>query len=371
MYKRGDSWYSDFWYKGERYVESHGPVSKTVAKEKDRKFRTDAASGAYKKKQQDPHFDKTLDDHLKHVKSVNTKSTWQRYRQSAVFLKEHYGSKRISAIEGNEILLRKFIKKRKDQIKERQLEQGRSKSELSFTSINRDLALLRSMINVLIKAGKARINPVSLVTMFEENEKERILTAYEETRIIAEIEKADIRYQHLKDIMTIALNTGMRENEILGMKKSWIDLKEGIIKVPRQAQKRKKRDKRVPVNSAIRPIIKRLLKADPEAEYLILNPKTGTRFTKIYNGWTGIIKKAGLDGKPGVDKLRFHDLRHTAATNLARAGKDMKFIAQYLGHTDVKTSARYIHYSDEDLKKGAEVLVEVPTDFTTPKLRSL
>jgi integrase len=41
---------------------------------------------------------------------------------------------------------------------------------------------------------------------------------------------------------------------------------------------------------------------------------------------------------------------------LALSGNDIKFIAQYLGHSDVKTSARYIHYSDEDLKQGAEEL---------------
>jgi integrase len=72
-----------------------------------------------------------------------------------------------------------------------------------------------------------------------------------------------------------------------------------------------------------------------------------------------------------VDKLRFHDLRHTAVTNLARGGKDIKFIAQYLGHQDVKTSARYIHYSDEDLKDGAEILAQVPAKSTTLKVVSL
>jgi integrase len=46
------------------------------------------------------------------------------------------------------------------------------------------------------------------------------------------------------------------------MKKSWIDLKEGLIIVPRQAQKRKRKDKRVPINSGIRPIIERLLKTN-------------------------------------------------------------------------------------------------------------
>ena len=35
MYKRGDSWYSDFWYDGERYSKSHGEVSKTIAPDYD------------------------------------------------------------------------------------------------------------------------------------------------------------------------------------------------------------------------------------------------------------------------------------------------------------------------------------------------
>ena len=172
-------------------------------------------------------------------------------------------------------------------------------------------------------------------------------------------------------MVTIARNTSMRQGEILSMEKGWIDLKEGIITVPRKAMKRKKKDKRVPINSAIRPIIKRLMSPNKDSKYLFVNPKTGTKFTSIDNSWNGILKKAGLKGKPGVDKLRFHDLRHTAATNLARGGMDMKFIAQYLGHTDVRTSARYVHYSDEDLKKGAETLARVPSDFTTGKIRSL
>ena len=155
------------------------------------------------------------------------------------------------------------------------------------------------------------------------------------------------------------------------MEKSWIDLKEGIINVPRKAQKRKKKDKRVPINSESGPIIEKLLKKNKESEYLFVNPRTRTRFTTIDNNWNSILKKAGLEGKPGVDKIRFHDLRHTAATKLARAGKDIKFIAQYLGHRDVRTSARYFHYSDADLKEGAEILARVPSNFTTPQKGSL
>jgi len=368
MYQRKSKWYSDFWYKGERYVKSHGPVSKTVANEKDTIMRAQVAAGTYTRKQDNPSFEKAIDEHLKKSKAENQLSSYTRNVLSAKHLKAHFGNKRVSEIEENEVLMRKYMKKRKEEIKANQMKKGRTEEEVTYTSINRELAFLRSMFNILIKAGKAKKNPVSLVTFFEEIQKERVLTYEEEDRIIEQIEKADKRYDHLKDMVKIALNTGMRQGEIFAAKKDWINLKEGLIIVPRHSQKRKKKEKRVPINSEIRPIIMRLLRKNKDSDYLFVNPKTGSRYTTVQNSWNSILKKAGLEGKPGVDKLRFHDLRHTAATNLARKGKDIKFIAQYLGHKDVRTSARYIHYSDEDLKEGAEVLVRVPSKITTDKI---
>jgi integrase len=362
MYKRNNRWYSDFWYDGERYIKSYGPVSKSVAKEKDRALRADVAAGRYKKKASNPPFTKAVEEHLKKSAVENERSSYRRNVLSAGHLKTHFGTRRIRDIENNEVLIRQYIKKRKGEIKEKQRKQGRAEEEVTYTSINRELAFLRAMFNALIKAGKATKNPATLVTFFEEPQKERILTLEEEKRIIETIEESDRRYAHLKDMITIALNTAMRQGEILAMKKDWINLREGLIIVPRHSQKRKKKDKRVPINSAVRPIVKRLLRKNPDSDYLFVNPESGTRYTAIQNSWNGILKKAGLKGKPGVDKLRFHDLRHTAATKLARGGRDMKFIAQYLGHSDVRTSARYIHYSDEDLKDGAELLAS-PVNF--------
>ena len=371
MYNRKGKWYSDFWYQGKRYIKSHGPVNKSTAKDKDRQFRAKVAAGEYVKKTDNPTFIKAIEEHLKKSKAENQESSYQRNLLSAEKLKAHFGNQRISDIEGNEVLIRKYINKRKEGIKAKQTKRGRTEAEVTHTTINRELAFLRAMFNVLIKAGKATRNPVSLVTFFEEIQKERVLTYEEETRIIEALEKLDKRYDHLGDMISIALNTGMRQGEILAMEKGWINLKESVIIVPRQAQKRKKKDKRVPINSAIRPIIERLLRENRESEYLFVNPKTGSRFYAIQNSWNGVLKEAGLEGKPGVDKLRFHDLRHTAATNLGRNGKDIKFIAQILGHSDVRTSARYIHYSDEDLKEGAEFLARVPSNFTAPKIEGL
>jgi len=372
MYLRGSRWYSDFWYRGRRYVKSLGPVNKTVAGEKDRVFRSDVASGDYQRKVDNPMFRQAMKEHLQKSKAENVDSSYRRNILSARYLNKFFGNKQVRDIESNEILMQKYISMRKKSIQKKQISGGRDISEVTYTSINRELALMRSMFNVLIKAGKARKNPVSLVTLFEEVEKDRVLSVAEVEKIFHTIEISDIRYHHLKDILVIGLNTAARMGEIMAMKRSWVDLREGIIRVPRASQKRKKKDKRVPINSVTKGVIKRLMSQETGSEYLIVNPKTGTRFTTIQNSWNGILKKAGLEGVPGVDKLRLHDIRHTAATFLAKSGKNIKFIAQYLGHSDERTSARYIHYSDEDLKDGAEILSqfsgEVPSKVTTPKL---
>lgn len=144
-----------------------------------------------------------------------------------------------------------------------------------------------------------------------------------------------------KVMVEIALDTFMREEEILAMEKRWINLNNEIIEVPRSSEKRKHRNKWILINSEIKPIIKRLPRRNKDSKYLFVNPRTGTRFTKVYNAWSTILKKAGLEDIPGVDKIRIHDLRNIVATKLARAGKDAKFIAQMLGHRDVKTTYRY------------------------------
>ena len=97
---------------------------------------------------------------------------------------------------------------------------------------------------------------------------------------------------------------------------------------------------------------------------LVLQTPTGRMISatmgKLLGQWDTILDKTGVKGKPHVDKLHLHDLRHTCATNSARAGKDIKLIAKYLGHADAKTAARYIHYQDEDLKAAAETLDRSP-----------
>ena len=80
--------------------------------------------------------------------------------------------------------------------------------------------------------------------------------------------------------------------------------------------------------------------ATKESEYVFMNPKTGAGYSNIDESWNSALKKAGLWRKPGVDKIRFHDLRYTAATRLAQAGKDMKFKQLVNGNGETEKGRR-------------------------------
>ncbi len=63
--------------------------------------------------------------------------------------------------------------------------------------------------------------------------------------------------------------------------------------------------------------------------------------------------------KPPFKKIRYHDLRHTAATNLINKGANIHDISKRLGHTDIGTTLNiYGHYLDEADQKIADMLNE-------------
>lgn len=52
--------------------------------------------------------------------------------------------------------------------------------------------------------------------------------------------------------------------------------------------------------------------------------------------------------------VRFHDLRHTAASWQLERGVNLEAIRRFLGHADITTTARYLHVDDKDVERMAE-----------------
>ena len=95
-----------------------------------------------------------------------------------------------------------------------------------------------------------------------------------------------------------------------------------------------------------------LFKKTPEENrigYMFINPETNKPYRDIKKAWTTALNKAN------IKDFRFHDLRHTVGTRLAKENVPVNVIKEILAHSDVKTTMRYVHCTSgaklEALKK--------------------
>ena len=93
-------------------------------------------------------------------------------------------------------------------------------------SVNREIACFKTIFNKAIPNGKAERNPAQGIKMLKENnERDRILTLEEYTRLLAHCPA------HIKPVVKVAYHTGMRQGEILNLTWGQVDVKEGFIKL--------------------------------------------------------------------------------------------------------------------------------------------
>ena len=83
--------------------------------------------------------------------------------------------------------------------------------------------------------------------------------------------------------------------------------------------------------------------------YVFANPKSGKPFVSVFNSWDTARKKVGLRD------VRIHDLRHSFASFLVNAGRSLYEVQRILGHTQIKTTQRYAHLSQDTLIDAANV----------------
>jgi integrase len=181
----------------------------------------------------------------------------------------------------------------------------------------------------------------------ENNRRLRYLSVEECQRLITSCDK------RLKLIVATALNSGMRKDEILGLKWDNIDLKAGFILLNQDQTKNSER-KEIPINQTLREIFQSIPKCE-DIPYVFYNPLTGTRYEDIKKSFNSALKRAG------INDFKFHDLRHTFASHLVMTGIDLTTVKELMGHKDFKMTLRYAHLSPSHKVKAVDMLDNVLT----------
>jgi len=264
-----------------------------------------------------------LEDYAK-----TNKRSWRTDGSYLKAMKEYFGARPVEEITAFDM----------EKYKARRLEEGVKKS-----TVNRCLAILKRMFNLAIAWGHMKENPMKGVRLFceKDNFKERILTPEEEVRLL------ETCAPHLREIIILAVNSGLRRGEILGLRWQDIDFDNRILKVERS---KSGKQRFIEMNSAVVELLRQHRMKNPGPGHVFLNPKTGAPRREVKTAFAAACRRAG------IKDLRFHDLRHTFATRLIEAGVDIVTVRDLLGHSSVRLTERYTHSKSELKRRAVEAL---------------
>jgi integrase len=175
---------------------------------------------------------------------------------------------------------------------------------------------------------------------------ERFLTAEETQRLREALKDSD--NSQLQYIVPLLLLTGVRKRELLDARWENVDLARRTWRIPLC---KTGKARHVPLSSAAIIIFQQLPRWTI-CPYVIPNPKTQKPYVSIYCSWNTARIKAGLSD------VRVHDLRHTTASNMVNGGRSIYEVAKVLGHTQLKTTQRYAHLSQETLLAAVDAAAE-------------
>jgi integrase len=333
--KRGARWWYDFRVRGTRH---RGPIpearTKEEAKTAEAIVRGDIYAGRYGK----PLGTHRLDEFVHSVYLP-----WARQnKRSASFdeirarnLTDYFRGKTL--VEISPLMIERYKRDRSENI-----------THLGGTvrpgTINNELALLSRIFSMALDNGLVAFNPCSRVRRLRTmNERVRYLTRDEETRLFAHLPLVG----PVRGIVEVALGTGMRRGEIINLHWAQVDFARGVLKV---TNTKTGRDREVPMNSRVRAV---LLQAQAKRTNDLAFPgprKSVISCCALRVPFLAACRAAKIEG------LRFHDLRHTAATRMAEAGVSAFDIRDVLGHANISMTQRYAHATPEGKRRAVEVL---------------
>ncbi len=149
------------------------------------------------------------------------------------------------------------------------------------------------------------------------------------------------KYRKLHLLVLLAITTGARKSELLGLRHGDLDLSTGTAYV----RTSKNDEPRVLVLvPAVLAELKRHGAGRPEALLFPARYRDG-RAASFGQAWRNALQLAR------IERFRFHDLRHSCASYLAQSGASLLEIADVLGHKSLKMTQRYSHLTIES-KKG-------------------
>jgi len=333
-------WWLDFYAPdGKRRRKLAG--KKSDAERMLRTIRSSIDSGEYVDPGKAPGF--SVFCSIFHERHGQHKSSYQKNSSVIDQLKGYFGDMKIARITAGHIEAYR-LKRLTDK-------SGRDhKSALSLTTINREVEVLRAMLSKAVKWDYLAKNPARNVEDYDEdNKRERFLTKQEIRRVLRATKTSESML--LRAAVYLALETGMRKRELLGLRWSDVNFEAARLLV---RETKNGEPRHVPMSRRARWLLQKLAARDPLATWVFQSQSREGKSAPardIKKSW----RKALVDAR--IDDFRFHDLRHTFASHFAMKGGNIYALAKILGHKNPKiTIDRYAHLSPQFVAEQRAVM---------------
>jgi integrase len=278
-------------------------------------------------------FGELLEWYLAHPKTKG-KKTYNRDLEMAGVLRKQFGKKLANEIKPTDI----------ESFQARMLTTlSKRGTPYKPATVNRFVTLLKRMYNLAVRDDLVEKNPCWKVSFLpERNARGRVASPEELEALMKELPEYSL-------ILTIGYYLGMREGEILALRRKQVHFyedkpDEGFIEL-RDGETKTGEGRRVPFGVEVGAPLRQWMsgrKGKPDG--LLFVTRNGKYLGNFRRAFRRACRRVGIKG------LWFHDFRHTAVTNMRKADVDTTVIMAISGH---KTMAMFNRYNRVDLEDGS------------------
>ncbi len=268
---------------------------------------------------------------LNHSKTIHSIKTQKGYELSISYLQRNFGNIPLSEITSQK--LTEYFEQRIN--------------TSSIFQARKDLICFNSFFNKAVAEGYLIVNPCKNIKRFKLPQRQPLFFTELQFDLLLNV----IKEKDIKDLVIFAVNTGLRQMELITLEWNQINFKDRYLILDNHNHITKsKKIRTVPLSiKAMQILSEREIKKHGEIIFTLNGRPISQDF--ISHKFRSYILEAGIN-----PKLNFHSLRHTFASWLVQRGVSIYEVSKLLGHSSISVTEIYSHLTGQNLMDAVNKL---------------